>query len=143
MSASVETQLIMEIGGTEYKILRVLKGASGTADASIIAGGKVIADSVKGVEKEIGYLLGMDWKSFYTSFFARQKELNALTDLTPASRRDTIIRMLRIDAVDKVIEAVKKRIRDNKLELDLLKKKVVIKAPTELLAEKLADQENF
>jgi DNA repair protein SbcC/Rad50 len=138
MSASVETQLIMEIGGTEYKIMRILKGASGTADASIIAGGKVIADSVKGVEKEIGYLLGMDWKSFYTSFFARQKELNALTDLTPASRRDTIIRMLRIDAVDKVIEAVKKRIRDNKLELDLLKKKVVIKAPTELLAEKLA-----
>lgn len=137
MSASVETQLIMEIGGTEYKIVRMLRGASQNADASIIAGGKVIADSVKGVEKEIAYLLGMDWKSFYTSFFARQKELNALTDLTPASRRDTIIRMLRIDAVDKVIEAIKKKIRDNKLEQDFLKKKIDVIAPTELMAKNI------
>jgi exonuclease SbcC len=138
LTSSVETELIMEIGGTEYKIVRVLKGGSQTADASIFAGGKIIADSVKGVEKEVAYLLGMDWKSFYTSFFARQKELNALTELTPASRRDTIIRMLRIDAVDRVIDSVKKQIKDKKLELDLLKKKVVIKAPTELLADKMA-----
>ncbi len=138
LTSSVETELIMEIGGTEYKIVRVLKGGSQTADASIFAGGKIIADSVKGVEKEVAYLLGMDWKSFYTSFFARQKELNALTELTPASRRDTIIRMLRIDAVDKVIETIKKEIKNKKLELDLLKKKVVIKAPTELLAEKMS-----
>lgn len=138
LTSSVETELIMEIGGTEYKIVRVLKGGSQTADASIFAGGKIIADSVKGVEKEVSYLLGMDWKSFYTSFFARQKELNALTELTPASRRDTIIRMLRIDAVDKVIETIKKEIKNKKLELDLLKKKVVIKAPTELLAEKMS-----
>jgi exonuclease SbcC len=136
-TASVETELIMDVGGTEYKIVRVLKGGSQTADASIFAGGKQIADSVKGVEKEVAYLLKMDWKSFYTSFFARQKELNALTDLTPASRRDTIIRMLRIDAVDKVIDTIKKDIKERKLELDLLKKKVVIKAPTELLAEKM------
>lgn len=138
LSSSVETELIMEIGGTEYKIVRVIKGGSQTADASIFAGGKIIADSVKGVEKEVAFLLGMDWKSFYTSFFARQKELNALTELTPASRRDTIIRMLRIDAVDKVIETIKKEIKNKKLELDLLKKKVVIKAPTELLAEKMS-----
>ncbi|MFH1710650.1 MAG: SMC family ATPase [bacterium] len=143
LTSSVETQLIMDIGGTEYKIVRVLKGSSQTADASIFAAGRLIADSVKGVEKEVSYLLGMDWKSFYTSFFARQKELNALTDLTPASRRDTIIRMLRIDAVDKVVDAVKKQIKDKKLELDLLKKKVVIKAPTELLAEKMVIERNI
>jgi exonuclease SbcC len=142
-TASVETELIMDIGGTEYKIVRVLKGGSQTADASIFAGGKQIADSVKGVEKEVAYLLKMDWKSFYTSFFARQKELNALTELTPASRRDTIIRMLRIDAVDKVIDTVKKDIKDKKLELDLLKKKVVIKAPTELLAEKMVSEKSI
>jgi DNA repair protein SbcC/Rad50 len=142
LTSSVETQLIMEIGGTEYKIVRVLKGTSQTADASMIARGHVIADSVKGVEKEVNFLLGMDWKSFYTSFFARQKELNALTELTPASRRDTIIRMLRIDAVDKVIETIKKEMKENRLELDLLKKKVVIKAPTELLAEKMVIEKN-
>jgi exonuclease SbcC len=134
-AANVETELIMDIGGTEYKIVRVLKGGSSTADASIFAGGKQIADSVKGVEKEVAYLLKMDWKSFYTSFFARQKELNALTELTPASRRDTIIRMLRIDAIDKVIETIKKDIKDKKLELDFLKKKIAIKAPTDIAGE--------
>lgn len=143
LSSGVETQLIMEVGGTEYRIVRVLKGGSQTADASMFAGGKQIADSVKGVEKEVEHLLGMDWKSFYTSFFARQKELNALTELTPAARRDTIIRMLRIDAVDKVIDTIKKEIKDKKLELDLLKKKVVIKAPTELLGEKMVIEKSL
>ena len=140
LSASVETELIMEIGGTEYKIVRVIKGSSQTGDASIIAGGRVIADSVKGVDKEVNHLLGMDWKSFYTSFFAKQKELNALTDLTPTSRRDTVIRMLRIDAVDKIIDSIKKKIRDNKLELDVLKKS--LKDPNLLLSEKLSIEKN-
>jgi exonuclease SbcC len=137
VAANVETELIMEIEGTEYKIVRVLKGGSQTADASIFAGGKQIADSVKGVEKEVAYLLKMDWKSFYTSFFARQKELNALTDLTPASRRDTIIRMLRIDAVDKVIKLINEEKKKNTLKLELLKQTVILKKPTELLAEKM------
>lgn len=142
MNATVEAQLIMEIGGIEYKVVRVIKGSSATGDASIIAGGKVIADSVKGVDKEVSYLLGMDWKSFYTSFFARQKELNALTELTPAARRDTIIRMLRIDAVDKVIDSVKKQIKEKKLELDLLKKKTVIKDLNVLVSEKMVIEKN-
>ncbi len=142
MNATVEAQLIMEIGGIEYKVVRVIKGSSATGDASIIAGGKVIADSVKGVDKEVSYLLGMDWKSFYTSFFARQKELNALTELTPAARRDTIIRMLRIDAVDKVIDSVKKQIKEKKLELDLLKKKTVIKDSNVLVSEKMVIEKN-
>jgi exonuclease SbcC len=142
LSASVETELVIEIAGTEYKVVRVLKGTSQSADASIISGGKVIADSVKGVDKEVAYLLGMDWKSFYTSFFARQKELNALTELTPSSRRDVIIRMLRIDAVDKVIDAAKKQLKEKKLELELLNKKVILKKPTEILAEKLVIEKN-
>lgn len=135
MNASVECQLIMEVGGIEYKIVRVLKGSSQSGDASIIANGKILADSVKGVDKEVGHLLGMDWKSFYTSFFAKQKELNALTDLTPTARRDTIIRMLRIDAVDKIIDTIKKKVREHKLELDVLKKS--LKDSNQLLAEKL------
>jgi DNA repair protein SbcC/Rad50 len=139
-SASVETELIMEIGGTEYKIIRVLKGASQTGDASIFAGGRPIADSIKGVDKEVNHLLGMDWKSFYTSFFAKQKELNALTDLTPTARRDTIIRMLRIDAVDKIVDSIKKKIRENKLELDILKKG--LKDTNVLLSEKLVIEKN-
>ncbi|MFC1559570.1 AAA family ATPase [Candidatus Margulisiibacteriota bacterium] len=141
-SASVETELVMEIGGTEYKIVRVLKGSSQTGAASIIASGKVIADSIRGVEKEINYLLGMDWKSFYTSFFAKQKELNALTDLTPAARRDTIIRMLRIDAVDRVVDSIKKQIKDKKLEIDTLKKAKTLKDANVLLSEKLVIEKN-
>lgn len=137
ISSSVESVLIMEISGTEYKIVRVLKGASQTGDASMFANGKMIADSVRGVDKEVNHLLGMDWKSFYTSFFAKQKELNALTSLTPTSRRDVIIRMLQIDAVDKVVDSVKKKVRENKLELDILKKGISLKDENLLITEKL------
>jgi len=142
MSASVECELVMEIGGNEYKIVRMLKSSSQAGAASIIANGKVIADSVKGVDAEANYLLGMDWKSFYTSFFARQKELNALSDLAPAARRDTIIRMLRIDAVDKVVDSVKKQIKEKKLEIDMLKKAKSVKDPNVLLSEKLVIENN-
>ncbi|MCX5726542.1 MAG: SMC family ATPase [Candidatus Saganbacteria bacterium] len=122
LSASVEVTLEMEISGNPYHITRVLKGTSQIGDASIISSGKVIADSVRGADKEINYLFGMDYKSFYTSFFAKQKELNALTDLTPGQRRDVIIRMLRIDAVDKAIDNLRSAAKAEKLETEVLKK---------------------
>jgi len=122
LAANVETQLMLEIAGTEYKIVRMLKGSSQIGDASIMANGKKIADSVKGVEKEVNYLFGMDWKSFYTSFFARQKELNSLTRLNKSERQEVIIRMLRIDTIDNVLDLIRKRLREGKLLLESLKK---------------------
>lgn len=136
LNSSVETSLEIELNGNYYQVQRVLKGDKQTALASIIANGKVIADSPKACDKEIEYLLGMDYKSFYTSFFARQKELNALTDLNPNQRRDIIIRMLRIDAIDKTIDMIRSDSRDQKMQAEVLKKS--LKDPNFLEGQKMA-----
>lgn len=121
-AADVIVTLTLEIAGSQYQITRGLKGARQSALAGIISQGKIIADSVKGTSNEISHILGMDYKSFYTSFFAKQKELNALTELTPNQRKDVIIRMLRIDAIDKAIDEIRKDVREKKTEAEVLKK---------------------
>ncbi|MFA4859110.1 MAG: SMC family ATPase, partial [Candidatus Margulisiibacteriota bacterium] len=138
LNADVEATLVMEISGSQYQITRTLRGARQTGDASISCGGKIIADQVKGVEAEISHILGMDYKSFFTSFFAKQKELNALTDLTPTQRKDVIIRMLRIDAIDQAIDAARKTLREEKSQAEFYKKG--LKDENELLANQIAKE---
>jgi len=125
-----EASLEIEIGPDSYRIVRALKGSSQTGAASVFANGKKIADSVKGCEKEIAHILDMDFKSFYTSFYAKQKELNALSDLNPNQRKDIIIRMLRIDAVDRAIDRIRAESRDTKKIIEI--RRASIKDTTEL-----------
>jgi exonuclease SbcC len=135
-SSAVEATLELEISGTAYKITRLLKGQSQTGTGSISANGKILADSVRGLDKEIQSLLGMDYPSFTTSFLAKQKELNALSDLTPKQRKDVIIRMLRIDSIDKAIDLIRKEARDKKLEVEIKRKS--LKDDNALVSEKQA-----
>jgi exonuclease SbcC len=127
--------LTLEIAGMQYQVSRLLKGSSQSALGSIICQGKIIADSARGVDKEINHILGMDYKSFFTSFFARQKELNALTDLTPNQRKDVIMRMLRIDAVDQTINEIRKDAREKKLETEMLQSGLKKKGSLEIEIE--------
>ena len=140
--SAVEATLELEIGGTAYTISRQLKGQSQTGAGSIIANGKVIADSVRGLDKEIKYLLGMDFPSFKTSFLAKQKELNALTELTPNQRKDVIIRMLGIDSIDKAIDLIRKEAREKKLEVEAMRKSLkddnVLTSEAQALTNKIA-----
>jgi exonuclease SbcC len=67
----------------------------------------------------------MDFKSFFTSIFAKQKELNALSSMNPSERRPLILRMLGIDAIDEVIAEIRSDAKHtknlvDKSELDLV-----------------------
>lgn len=99
--------LEMEMNGSNYQVVREMRGKSLSTDAAIYANKKPCA---RGAEAALEYatkLLGMDREAFFTSFFAKQKELNALSDLRPAERRTLVIRMLGIDDIDKAIEMVR------------------------------------
>ena len=61
--------------------------------------------------------LGMDYKSFFISVFARQKELNALSALRPADRKKTILRMLEIDVLDDVVVDIDRDAKGKRTEL--------------------------
>jgi len=53
----------------------------------------------------------MDAKTFFTSVFAKQKELNALSTMSASERKQLIMRMLGIDAIDKAIKNIRTDIR--------------------------------
>jgi len=102
-SAKLEFQL----GGTEYLIQREMGGKSLSMKATLRTKETVLAEGDKPVKKMVEKLIGMDHKSFFTSVFARQKELNALQSVAPGERKKVVLRMLRIDGVDDFLTSVR------------------------------------
>ena len=73
----VELEFVFE--GENYRVVREMKGKALTTNATTTINGKIAATSAEGVNQFIQKKLGLDFKSFYTSIFAKQKELNALS----------------------------------------------------------------
>ena len=103
-----------------YRIVREMSGKSLTPSASVVVNGKLAASSAESVSKFVQKKLGMDFKSFFTSIFAKQKELNVLSTMNVSERRPLILKMLGIDSLDEVI----KEIRSDKKNKDLLIEKL-------------------
>lgn len=99
--------LEFELGGGEYRIEREMGGKSMSMRAELRTKGNVLAEGDKPVRKMVEKLIGMDHKSFFTSVFARQKELNALQNVAAGERKKVVLRMLRIDGVDTVLTDVR------------------------------------
>ncbi len=112
----VELEFVFE--GENYRIVREMKGKSLTVQATATMNGKIAATSADSVTRFIQKKLGMDFKSFFTSIFARQKELNALSSMSASERRPLILRMLGIDSLDDVIKEIRsdKKNKENLIE---------------------------
>jgi exonuclease SbcC len=108
---SCSAVLEFELGGTEYRIEREMGGKSLSMRAELRMKDKILAETDKNVRKMVEKLIGMDHKSFYTSVFARQKELNALQNVAAGERKKVVLRMLRIDGVDKVLADVRSNLK--------------------------------
>jgi exonuclease SbcC len=70
----------------------------------------------------------MDFKSFYTSIFAKQKELNALSSMNASERRPLILKMLGIDSLDEVIKEIKSDKRNKVSLIEKLNQDIVDEA---------------
>ena len=114
----VELEFVFE--NNNYRVVREVTGKSLTASATATINGKIAATSAETVSKYIQKKLGMDFKSFFTSIFAKQKELNTLSSMNASERRPLILRMLGIDSLDEII----KQIKSDKKEKDLLIEKI-------------------
>jgi exonuclease SbcC len=112
----VELEFIFE--ENIYRIFREMSGKNLTTSATATINGKIAATGAEVVTKFIQNKLGMDFKSFFTSIFAKQKELNALSTMIASERRPLILKMLGIDSLDEVVKEVKsdKRDKDSLLE---------------------------
>ncbi|MCK5559156.1 MAG: SMC family ATPase, partial [Thermoplasmata archaeon] len=74
-------KLEFELDGDKYIINRKMVGKNFQTSAEVKINGKSAATSTKSVTELIENRLGMDYQAFYTSVFAKQKELNALSVL--------------------------------------------------------------
>ncbi|MDG6228897.1 MAG: SMC family ATPase [Candidatus Thermoplasmatota archaeon] len=92
--------------GSSYRVIREMTGKTLTASATIYKDDIQVATGAGESAKYIQKTLGLDYKSFYTSIYAKQKELNALSVMNASERRPLILRMLGIDALDEVIKAI-------------------------------------
>jgi exonuclease SbcC len=99
--------LEFELGGTEYKVHREMGGRSLGMKAELRTKDKVLAEDDKPVKKMVEKLIGMDHKSFFTSVFAIQKELNALQNIAAGERKKVVLRMLRIDGLDDILTNIR------------------------------------
>lgn len=100
----VELEFIFE--GDTYRIVREMSGKTLSPSATATVNSKLVAQGAGAVSTFIQKTLGMDFKSFFTSIFAKQKELNALSSMNASERRPLILRMLGIDSLDNVIKEI-------------------------------------
>ena len=111
-SCRVELEFIFD--EDTYHIVREMSGKNLSASGSATVNGKLAANGAEVLSKYIQKKLGMDWKSFYTSIFAKQKELNTLSSMNPSERRQLILRMLGINAVDDIISEIRSDTKEKK-----------------------------
>ena len=104
---SVEATLEFEMEGIEYRVVREMGGRNLSMKAVLTTRDATLADGDRAVREKVQKLLGMDHKSFFTSVFARQKELNELQDFPASERKKVVLRMLRIDGIDEAIKRVR------------------------------------
>ena len=101
--------LDVEIDNEAFKIVRELKAGQPAGTAKIYSQNKsgALVTGAKEVTDYMSSRLRMDHVAFFTSIFAKQKELTALSDLAPSQRQKIISRLLRIDTVDSAIQMIK------------------------------------
>ncbi len=110
--------LDFEMNGDNYQVVRELKGASHSMDASVFVNKKPVARGNNPVNELIEKTLDMDYQAFMTSFYAKQRELNALSDFQPYKRKELLARMLGIENVDTALKSLRSDKREVELKLD-------------------------
>lgn len=121
-SESCKVVVEMLLGDDTFRIERELKGANNMVTARLFTNSSPEPE-VQGageVSEYVAKRTGMDYVAFYTSVFAKQKELNALSDLAPGERKRTIMRLLRIDKIDVVISQIRADMRESTSKIDFI-----------------------
>ncbi len=114
----VEVELSFELGGNQYSVKRSMVGQNLNSRAEVRVNGKLILSPGPKSSQEctnlLSSMLHLDEHSFHTSLIARQKELDMLSQLRAHERKSLIMKMLRVDVIDKAIDLVRRDIREKK-----------------------------
>lgn len=119
----VELEFVFE--DDNYRIVREMSGKHLIASATATVNGKIAATGAEVVSRYVQKKLGMDFKSFFTSIFAKQKELNVLSSMIASERRPLILKMLGIDSLDDVVKEIKSDKKNKDLLIERLNQDLV------------------
>lgn len=144
----VRVELIFEIDGKDYKVIRELRGKSLTAKAYLYdSENELIAESVTAVTGKIIQLIGMNKEAFTHTVFASQKELTALSGLKNEERKKIIRKLLGLEKIDKIEQEIKSRLtelnRDIKSFSEILLSDSEVKGLEEKKAVKTKEAESM
>ena len=112
-------KLSFELGGDVYEVTRIMS-PSFSADANVKVNGLVAASSASGATLMLEKKIGMDYDAFFTSLVARQKEINALSSKTAGERKKSMLKMLKIDAIEDAVRMVREDKRRKESVVDAL-----------------------
>jgi len=111
----VKVTLFFEIDGKEYRVTREIRGKELNSQAYLYDGDeRLIAQSTKGVTKEITRLIGMNKEAFIYTVFSSQKELTALSRLASNDRKKMIRKLLGLEKIDKIEEDINNKLKEAK-----------------------------
>ncbi len=141
---SCSVALEFELEGDGYKVVREMAGKNLVPKASLVINGKHITNNADEVTGVIEDRISMDYQSFFTSVFARQKELNALSTMKAAERKKLVLRMLGIERIEKSIQTIREEKRGKEKKIEGIKAATVDKEgrkKIEVLKSKNEEQE--
>ena len=132
-SQPCEVKLTFELGGKAVTLTRSLIGRTNRSEALLVQEGQLGAVTTREVDEYVIKLIGLDLKGFLSSFFARQRELNVLTDARPADRKDHLAAMLGVGRLDQAIVLLKDDIKSTRQAIELLESRQI--DPTQVAEE--------
>lgn len=124
--------LDLEINEDEYRI-----GRDAVA-AKVLKNKEPEADCKANVTRYMTQLTGVSHAGFRLGHYVRQKELAAFSQLRAGKRQETIEKMLRINAVDRVLTTIKSEIDMKEVEL---KAQLTAAQDVDILTEELTQTE--
>ncbi len=123
-NSDCSVELEFSLGGDTYRVIRELRGKRSNPYAALYtnSGSRPEIVGINPVTEYLTKKLGMDHNSFFTSVFTKQKELDALSDLTPATRKKRILQLLQIDKIDVAIKTLRKDKKESEIRIDAISK---------------------
>ncbi len=135
-----EAELTFKLGGEKYRVRRSIAGKNAVVEAALYHGDDPAPAAVRdsGVNETVEKLLGLDYRAFEASIFAKQKELAALSDLQDEQRRKIVSRLINLEAVDRARQHV---LSDANEKRKFLEGAQTTQADIPALEEQLAQQQ--
>ena len=107
--APCRVEVEFEIQGVTYRAARELRGKGNVVHARLTREGveAPLAEGAGAVDEQATKLLGMDSATFFASVFSRQKQVDALTEISAGRREEAFRRMLGLDSLDEVVKRIR------------------------------------